>query len=160
MVQETFQLHSLPSPHPWKEEIPPQLIMTLEHIVGQLDVHTQVSCGKFLNRELFQRPRALGVGMGMGNSLLLVTPSRCHSQGRIPVVWKHYSCSFSLSPSSPQEKEYLIARWGSFLKQQLAIRSVAPVGKKVMNSLIRAFCCTETRQRFRATRRCISLRLN
>ena len=33
-------------------------------------------------------------------------------------------------------------------------------GKKVMNGLIWVFCCTETRQRFRATWRCISLRLN
>ena len=95
MVQETFQLHSLSSPHPWKEEIPPQLIMTLEHIVGQLDVLTQVCCGKFLNRKLFSKPRAMGVGTG--DALLLMTPSCCHSWGRIPVVWKHYSCSFSLS---------------------------------------------------------------
>ena len=62
-----------------------------------------------------------------------------------------------LSPPSPWKKEYLIARWSSFLKQRLVIKSVALVGKKVMNSLIWGFCCTETRQRFHATWRCISL---
>ena len=62
-----------------------------------------------------------------------------------------------LSPPSPWEKEYLIARWSSFLKQRLVTKSVALVGKKVMNSLIWVFCCTETRQRFHATWRCISL---
>ena len=41
-----------------------------------------------------------------------------------------------LSPPSPWEKEYLIARWSSFLKQQLVTKSVALVGKKVTNSLI------------------------
>ena len=62
-----------------------------------------------------------------------------------------------LSPPSPWEKEYLIARWSSFLKQRLVTKSVALVGKKVTNSLIWGFCCTETRQRFHATWRCISL---
>ena len=62
-----------------------------------------------------------------------------------------------LSPPSPWEKEYLIARWSSFLKQRLVTKSVALVGKKVTNSLIWGFYCTETRQRFHATRRCISL---
>ena len=33
-----------------------------------------------------------------------------------------------LSSPSPKKKEYLIARWGSFLKQQLAVKSMAPVG--------------------------------
>ena len=94
-----------------RRDIPPQLIMTLEHILGQLDVLTQVSCGKFLNRELFQKPRALGVGMGMGNALLLVTPSRCHSWGRIPVMWKHYSCSLSL-PSLPLGEGILDCKMG------------------------------------------------
>ena len=41
-----------------------------------------------------------------------------------------------LSPPSPWEKEYLIARWSSFLKQRLVTKSVALVGKKVTNSLI------------------------
>ena len=63
---------------------------------------------------------------------------------------------FLFSPS-PLKKEYLIARWSSFLKQRLVTKSVALVGKKVTNSLIRGFYCTETRQRFDATRRCISL---
>ena len=62
-----------------------------------------------------------------------------------------------LSPPSPWEKEYLIARWSSFLKQRLVTKSVALVGKKVTNSLIWGFYCTETRQRFHATWRCISL---
>ena len=65
----------------------------------------------------------------------------------------------SLSPL-PLEKRIPDRKMGSFLKQQLAIKSMAPVMKKVMNSLIRVFCCTEMRQRFRATWRCISLRLN
>ena len=30
-----------------RRDIPPRLSMTLKHIVGQLDVLTQVSCGKF-----------------------------------------------------------------------------------------------------------------
>ena len=42
---------------------------------------------------------------------------------------------FLFSPS-PWEKEYLIARWSSFLKQRLVTKSVALVGKKVTNSLI------------------------
>ena len=63
---------------------------------------------------------------------------------------------FLFSPS-PVKKEYLIVRWSSFLKQRLVTKSVALVGKKVTNSLIWGFYCTETRQRFHATRRCISL---
>ena len=35
-----------------------------------------------------------------------------------------------LSPPSPWKKEYLIARWSSFLKQRLVIKSVALVGEK------------------------------
>ena len=42
---------------------------------------------------------------------------------------------FLFSPS-PLKKEYLIARWSSFLKQRLVTKSVALVGKKVTNSLI------------------------
>ena len=42
---------------------------------------------------------------------------------------------FLFSPS-PVKKEYLIARWSSFLKQRLVTKSVALVGKKVTNSLI------------------------
>ena len=34
-----------------------------------------------------------------------------------------------LSPPSPWKKEYLIARWSSFLKQRLVIKSVASSGK-------------------------------
>ena len=41
-----------------------------------------------------------------------------------------------LSPPSPWKKEYLIARWSSFLKQRLVTKSVALVGEKVTNSLI------------------------
>ena len=46
------------------------------------------------------------------------------------------------------------------LKQKLAIKSMAPIGKEAMNSLVWFFCCKETRQTFRTTWRCFSLRFN
>ena len=46
------------------------------------------------------------------------------------------------------------------LKQKLAIKSMAPIGKEAMNSLVWFFCCKETRQTFRTTWRCFSLHFN
>ena len=51
--------------------------ITLEHIVGQLDVLTQVSSGKICEQGIVLETKSLGGGgVGTGDALLLVTPSR------------------------------------------------------------------------------------
>ena len=71
MVWEAFQLHSLcQGPHhtPGKERYPPQLSITLEHIVDQLDVLTQVSCGKICEQGIVLETKSLGGG-GWGRGM-------------------------------------------------------------------------------------------
>ena len=58
--------------------------MTLEHIIGQLDVLTQVGSENISEQGIIcrnQEPWVWG-----GDALLLITPSRCHALGRIPEV--------------------------------------------------------------------------
>ena len=67
-----------------RRNIPPQLSMTLEHIMGQLDVPTQVGRENISEQGIIcrnQEPWVWG-----GDALLLITPSRCHALGRIPEV--------------------------------------------------------------------------
>ena len=57
-----------------RRDIPPQLSMTLEHIVGQLDVLTQVGRGNISEQGIIcrnQEPWVWG-----GDAHLLMTPSR------------------------------------------------------------------------------------
>ena len=68
---ETDGLGGIPATQPplttplERRDIPPQLSITLEHIVDQLDVLTQVSCGKICEQGIVLETKSLG-GWGRG----------------------------------------------------------------------------------------------